>query len=312
MSGVVIGVCTYRRPTGLKAVLTALAAQRIDGSSQRILVVIVDNSEEASARAQVAEAATTMPMRIVYEHEARRGLSHARNRVLTTAMATDARYLAFIDDDELPEVNWLQNLVGALTRLKVAAVMGPVAPVFSSRPGPLLPVDAYRTRLESRDGYVSEGYTSNCIIDLAVVRDLGLQFDPRMNATGGEDTAFFRQMTTAGHRLGWAEDARVSETVPPHRMSPMWLWRRWYGTGVIEARIALLERPTLKSQLHALVKGVARLAGGALYTLKAIVLCPWQGTHNVVASLYTVCRGAGYIGGAFGHSPNRYAGSSYR
>ena len=74
-------------------------------------VVISDNDAEESARLVVEGLSADYPVRIDYVTEPRRSISLARNAALAKATG-DA--IAFIDDDEWPELDWLINHVSAL------------------------------------------------------------------------------------------------------------------------------------------------------------------------------------------------------
>ena len=98
-------ICTCDRPELLRQLLSALVPQ---ANAQRCATVIVDNGMRSS-EAVVASFQSEMP--IVYERISQPGLVSARNRAMSLALATHPEYLAFIDDDEVPEADWLSNLI---------------------------------------------------------------------------------------------------------------------------------------------------------------------------------------------------------
>ena len=71
-----------------------------------------------------------------YVQEPRRGISYARNTCLDH-VARDAEFFAMIDDDEVPELDWLEQLLCAQARAGADVVRGAVVPVFlkARRPG---------------------------------------------------------------------------------------------------------------------------------------------------------------------------------
>lgn len=298
-------VCTRHRHEGLRLLLAALARQRLDGSGVRLTVVVIDNSAggDALPTVSVAAQATTVPVRFI--HEPRQGLTFARNRALAEARSLGARYLAFIDDDEIPDRDWLRSLASAVQRPRVAAAIGPVNPFFVRPPGRWLPIEAYRAEAPTKDGYALSGYTGNCIIDLERID--GLQFDNRYNTSGGEDTDFFASLVSAGYLMAWADTATVLEAVPAARMSVGWLCRRWYRTGANEARMAIARQSGPKPRMAALGKGAVRIAGGSLRLALAVAIHAWARPDRVTASLYTLSRGAGYVGAAIGRIPRPYS-----
>jgi succinoglycan biosynthesis protein ExoM len=64
-----------------------------------------------------------------YVQEPRRGISYARNTCLDH-VARDAEFFAMIDDDEVPELDWLEQLLCAQARAGADVVRGPVVPDF--------------------------------------------------------------------------------------------------------------------------------------------------------------------------------------
>ena len=100
-------ICTYNRPALLKRLLTEVAKQTTEGKFT-YSVVLADNDPEESARATVAEMRHDSDLLIKYCSEPRRGIAHARNKVIENA---EGDYVAFIDDDEFPVAKWLQTLL---------------------------------------------------------------------------------------------------------------------------------------------------------------------------------------------------------
>ncbi len=113
-------VCTYNRPDQLKVCLAHLEQQQYPSFE----VIVVDNSPRSDAvRAHVASLDAA---RYRYVPEPRAGLSRARN---TGVSAASADIVAFIDDDEEPDVFWLASLACGFARgSNVGCVTGLIAP----------------------------------------------------------------------------------------------------------------------------------------------------------------------------------------
>lgn len=312
MTRLVIAVCSYERVDGLKRTLEALENQRLASlDPSQVVLTVIDNSETASAQAMVAAFQAQSRFEVLFIHEKRKGLAHARNAALDTAATQEATHLAFVDDDELPEPGWLEALLKGLMDAKAGAALGPVYPVFSSCPKSHLPLAAYATKPPLKNGFATEGYTGNLMLDMGVVEAMSLRFDNRFNDIGGEDTLFFRAFQAAGHTIAWAPDAIIHETFAPNRMTAKWLWLRWYRTGSIEAQLGPHPAGSTKGRLASLKKGAVRIAaGGARTTLSALV-SGWSKPDRTVASGYTLCRGAGLIANVFGRDYREYDKANY-
>src|SRR5215470_2345668 len=125
---VAICVATFRRPRLLKNLLGALAQLRFRNILQpKIDVIVVDNDDSQSARSICQLPA--FPWKLHYVSEPRRGIVHARNRAIMEARG--ANFLAFIDDDEAPCREWLDELLAAQSEYDADVVSGIVQPWFA-------------------------------------------------------------------------------------------------------------------------------------------------------------------------------------
>jgi glycosyltransferase involved in cell wall biosynthesis len=182
-------------------------------------VVISDNDPEESARPVVEDFSPTYPVRIDYVTEPRRSISFARNAALARATG-DA--IAFIDDDEWPQSEWLLNHVSALQRAGVAGVLGPVRPHFDQPPPAWVIRGRFCERPEHETGFVMpwhECRTGNVLFKRQILDGVDPIFLPEFGTAGG-DVNFFWRMMQSGHRFIWCNEAVVYEVVPPSR------WRR--------------------------------------------------------------------------------------
>ena len=105
-------ICTFKRPELLRELLDRLNDQRTDGLFA-YCVVVADNDPEQSARPVATALSPTSRLRVTYCSEPRQNIALARNKALQHA---EGDFIAFIDDDEYPEDDWLcesvQDLCG--------------------------------------------------------------------------------------------------------------------------------------------------------------------------------------------------------
>ena len=106
---------TYGEAPHLRTVLQALVNQTYNCFD----VLVVDNNEYPRAR-QISEL---FGSRVAFVHCPQRGLSAARNAGIA---ATQAEYIAFLDDDGVPEPRWAEELQSGLRRYECAAAGGRV------------------------------------------------------------------------------------------------------------------------------------------------------------------------------------------
>jgi len=113
-------ICTYNRPDQLRACLQHLRGQQYPAFE----VIVVDNCP-ATGAVRECVAALDDP-RFSYVAEPRPGLSRARNRGVSTASGD---VVAFLDDDEQPDVFWLAALARGFARgSDVGCVTGLILP----------------------------------------------------------------------------------------------------------------------------------------------------------------------------------------
>ena len=255
-----IAMLTYRRNDYLAQVIPELLAQADDvcDAQTTVSVLIVDNDPQAGARAVVeaaraalggeqpeaaeasgaADSDAVAMSRLVYVHEPEPGIVAGRNRALSQAHGSDA--LVFIDDDEIPSPGWLKALVSTWRAQGCAAVTGPTPPTFEVDPSAWVVASGAFDSWEAADGaQVRSADTGNLLLDLAVVEDLGLRFDPRYGLTGGEDSLFTRQLTRAGGVIRFAAGAVVTKRVPAARARRTWVLERSLRSGSSWARVRI-------------------------------------------------------------------------
>ncbi|MDQ0458375.1 glycosyltransferase [Rhizobium paknamense] len=258
-----IGICTFRRQE-LRATLLSLAMIDVpEGVSLRIIVA--DNDQSPSAAALVDGLRQSLPWGICYVHCPAGNISIARNACLD---ASDADYLAFIDDDETASQTWLTALFKVARDSGADAVLGPVQAVYgASAPGWMSKGDFHSTFPVFVGGDIRTGYTCNVLLDLKSPRLEGRRFNLALGKTGGEDTEFFTHIHRQGGKIAYAGEAWVNEPVTEGRASFNWLAKRRYRMGQTHGRL-LME----KSGALGRVKQVPLAAAKAAFCFAAALL----------------------------------------
>lgn len=123
-------ICTYKRPAHLEKLLGALAELQ-SNELFNYSIVVADNDESRSAEPVVAAFAARTQIAITYCMEPQPNIAKARNLSVKNA---DGNLVAFVDDDEFPEPDWLCCHYDALHRYRADGVLGPVKPYFEVEP----------------------------------------------------------------------------------------------------------------------------------------------------------------------------------
>ncbi len=246
---VAVCIATYQRPEQLSVLLADLAAQDLaaqdlagqeaDATPESVTVVVADNDPTESARDTVeALQQTRYPHDLVYVAVPERGVVPARNASVAKALEHGADWLAFIDDDERPVTNWLALLLATAERTGASSVAGPVPERFSFEP-PSWYIDAGLHIAESfpTGSTVKRFGVGNLLVSAEALRHIretvgnaeAGAFDTRFNATGGEDVFLGFQLTKAGHRMVWCDEAIATTEVPEDRTQFRWVMRRQFN-----------------------------------------------------------------------------------
>ena len=289
-------VTTYRRPNLLRRALDGVRRQ-VDVEPDRVTVVVLDNDPDESARVVVEELAAPFPFPLEYLVVRERGLSHVRNAALAVARAR-APFLALLDDDEIPEPQWLAELLRVQSKTQADAVSGPVLAVVPASAPAWIRRGAFYDMPRFRDGSpLSDGCTGNALLSLRAPALNGLGFDPAFNAAGGEDQFFFRELLARGGRMAYAADAVASEHVVPSRLCAAYILRRAFRRGNTLWYCDLRIHGTASAIVRRIGKAFARTALGlASLPLRLAV----RGRTGAVESLVDIARGAGMLAGVCG------------
>jgi succinoglycan biosynthesis protein ExoM len=254
---IAICICTFRREPTLVSLLHALGHLDLDGlNPERLRIVVLDNDSTGSAEHLARGFGPSLPGELRYRIEPRRGIPFARNAAVREAGLVD--FVVFIDDDEIPEPQWLVELVRVQRSSGVAIVTGPVLPMLPSTAPRWARAGGFYERPRHRTGQrLDYARTSNVLIAASVFEGHPEPFSVRYES-GGEDTHFFMRAHREGHAIVWADEARVLEIVPVDRVQLGWLLRRAHLRGVILSQclreFAWSPPRIIKRILHGLVR----------------------------------------------------------
>jgi succinoglycan biosynthesis protein ExoM len=300
---VAVTVPTLRRVALLERLLAVVVTQAASTPGIRATIIVVDNDPAGSA-ADAAHAASA-----VHVVEPARGLAAVRNTALDAAIAAGADALVFIDDDEIPDDGWLAALVAPWLTGRADAVSGEVHSVFADGVDPWIIAGGFFRRVRFADGVSMQAApTNNLLLDLNVVGALGLRFDERFAATGGEDIDFTRRAVALGARIVSAPAARVIDPVPAERTTRAWVLRRAYRVGTTTVAGDVRLRTTRPQRA---LRRVRWAVVGAARTCMGAARCTWgrliRNDRHDARGARLAARGYGMLAGALGRTYREYA-----
>jgi succinoglycan biosynthesis protein ExoM len=291
---VAICIGTYKRPELLRELLLGISRQTFRKEpAPEIEIIVVDNDPLGTAEPFCSSA--KLPWVLKYFVEQRRGITHVRNRGLQEAGGAD--FIAFIDDDEVPTPQWLDELLATQQLFGADVVAGPVLPQFARE----APEWVKSSRLFHRPTFSTGQSIELCSTNNALVkREVFLRvptFDERFNLSGGEDTHFFVRVRKAGCSMIWSQEAIVLEPITPERTRFTWILRRGYQCGNTWSFCELSLDDQLRTRALRALKASGHVAKGLVLTAAAI----FEGRAALARSLQTICLGLGMLTGVAGH-----------
>ncbi len=188
-------------------------------------VVVTDNDPAQSAREFVKGFSSSSNLKLNYTFEPHPNIALARNKALANA---EGDFIAFIDDDEYPESDWLLNLYKTCVERKGDGVLGPVQPYFENEPPAWVTKGRFFVRPTYETGYRvkwKETRTGNVLFKRDILDPNEAPFQSQFD-TAGEDVDFFRRMMEKGCTFIWCNEAVAHELVPASRCNRSYLLRR--------------------------------------------------------------------------------------
>lgn len=282
----------------LKDCLVSILKQ-IEQANGNDFIIVIENDQSSSCQDMlVALGQEFSKIPIHYILEPNLGIPIARQTGVDFALSKGAGWMAFIDDDEELEANWLSAMRRAIDEFDCEALTGPVRYLYSDKIPDWfndLSKKKRRPSKKKRGLSMKTAATNNTLLraDWYANHKDKLQFDPRFRFTGGSDTDFFYALTDIGGRIIWVDDAVVSEVVPEARLTTDWQLQRARRTAANSAMIACkrkgliyaLGRYGLKSLGRAL-RGLMTLAMSKFIVSRKTELA-FKGKKALVSSLGT-------------------------
>ncbi|PSH70908.1 glycosyl transferase [Phyllobacterium brassicacearum] len=301
---VVVTLPTFKRPDHLLRTLASLKAQQ---TSRRFAIVVMENEAEkregANAAKPLFESGEYRGLLII-AHD--RGNCHAYNAGWLTALDTFPNFssLLVIDDDEIADVNWLENLCNTRERYGVDFVGGPQVPVFAKPEHAAWSKHPVFSPHYTQTGRVPILYSSgNLLVGRNVLDAMPFPFlDLTFNFMGGGDSDFISRSVVKGFTLAWCAEAPVFETIPARRVEADWIQARALRNGVIST---LIEKRRRAGEPFGAAKTVVKSLGlFAVSPLRAAIKA--LQTRSLSIGMYQVYVGLGRVLAEFGYSNEQY------
>ncbi|WP_315791809.1 glycosyltransferase family 2 protein [Fischerella sp. JS2] len=234
-------ICTHNRDNYLGAAIDSLLAQDFASGFE---VIVVDNGSSDRTRDVVEQRANYPHLKYVFEPII--GLSVARN---TGAQVASGKILAYLDDDAVASLSWLQVLYNAYkNNPKLAIAGGKVSLLWPEgmqspqwlSPGLAANLGAYdlgeNTVCIDKPSLTPRGL--NYSISRAFLEEIG-GFDPQLGRIGkkllsNEELQMTELALQAGWQVMYLPEAHVFHNVSPERIKRSWFLNRGWWQGISE------------------------------------------------------------------------------
>lgn len=265
-----------------------------------INISVIENDTEAHSKKTVEQIAEDTPIKIHYLLEPKRGIPVARNSAMRLSESINADYIAFIDDDEWPDKNWIKSAYDyCQSQGGDIVVSGNVVSQFPENTPDHIR-ELLQRKLRPTGEEPNSCATNNVLFPIQLASVLKLQFDESNPLAGGTDTLFFAEAKARGVRVVKCAESIVFEKIPENRTSFTWISKRKYRAGITEyRRKRLAGSPAIKIVLSNLLT--------LLINALAVPLVSLTGNkRNQYRKWLKACKAAGTLSGVFGVQVQSY------
>ena len=181
------------------------------------------NKIKTSESNQIKKILSNVPHEILYERM--KGVSFARNKYLNRIKNISVDFCCFIDDDCIPQKNFILNHLKFITKEKCKIVTGPQ--IFKSK------ITFFRIlERRFRQGDTIRWASTNNVFFKKSLLQNKLLFSTKVIKYGyGEDQLFFSKLSKNGEKIKWHNN-KVYEIVGKERKNLSWFLKRNFSYGL--------------------------------------------------------------------------------
>lgn len=246
---IIIACCTYKRPEKLERLLKNLCTINYP-ENIKTEILVIDNDKAKSAEGIVEKFQDVLAVHYIMEEE--KGLSNVRNRAIKEAFKLGAGHIAFIDDDEIADINWLVNHVDFYKKFEnIYISSGPACKKFENKyPDYIINNIIFSASSSKKLGeYKKTCASNNVFFPLNIIEESRIYFSVDFNLSGSEDTDFFGRLKEAGYAIGWNYNSVVFELVNDERADIKWILKRAFYNGYSVSVVKFLHKKQFFNRL---------------------------------------------------------------
>lgn len=252
ISYVLLSLCTFKRPNIFRKCLESIANLELP-QNIKVGLLIIDNDEMASAKNLVDEYREILNFDIHYFVEQKRGLSNARNRLISEAVNINASHIAMFDDDILLPEKWLVNYIDYYNKDENAIIITAASySKFTEKPPKYIEKnDLFKCSTTKKTGSIRKDAASgNVFFPVSIITELNLDFNNEYVFMGGEDGKFFEEASNKGAKIVWCNDCFNWELNGIDKINVSWIIKRSHYNGFSAARNAVKRKKIFGKNLY--------------------------------------------------------------
>lgn len=275
---ITICIGTLKRDPFLKRLLDTLIDIELDADIlANTDILVVNNYPNPATKDICLAAAKRLPIPLRYVEEPNLGLVNSRNRVVKEALSNNVDAVALLDDDDVPDRDWLRHLVARQHQSGAEIVAGNRRYL---EPPPWNKGEAKRRDQKSAEKKIGKGRiprgigTGNVLITrsiLAKLAESGAVFRSMFTHSGGEDKDFFLRAANTGASIEFAEKSYINIYYVRERHSLRGVFRHGCKAGCSKMNIAHNHDTRTKS-LSMVLKSLAEMLVSLLLMPVALVI----------------------------------------
>jgi len=245
---ITVAIVTYNRSKYIKRALESMINQDVEFGINYEIVVVDDGSTD-DTRDVVSEIKKKSNIPINYIYQNGKGVASARNESVRKARG---EWIAFFDDDQIAEPNYLKELYRISRKYNADCVGGTRLLLFAQKQkntshpvirallGEIIYLGEYE--IPTWKWFPSTG---NSFVKKSAIKKVGTFNDSLL--MGGEDLDFFRRFRKKGFRTWQAPKAITHHIIPKFRLSSEYLLRTAQRSGANHAYMIYKEIGIIKS-----------------------------------------------------------------
>lgn len=278
-NNILICIATYKRTEYLNILLKSIY-ESDDIKEIGCDILVVDNDKEETGKKIVEKYKN-----INYIVEYNPGIVNVRNRCISYAYEYKYDYLAFLDDDEFVQNEWLKNLLITMDEYEADIVVGRAIVLPNNNTPNWIKSCLKRKKNINKTGYrLNTCASNNTLIRMESIKKTNLKFDINYNTTGGEDTKFFMELNKLDKKIIFCGESIVYEHSRKERETFSYYRKKHFMLGANYNRI-LKEVYNHKSSIRTVIESILKV----FFNIFIILIFFWRGDaiiHERILKIY--------------------------